>query len=126
MALNSYTPGDFIINSMSIAGRAVNNGFISGSIYESIFTPCIVGEFNVRDTDDALFSGLNLSGGERLDVTFQTPGGEKISYKFLIHKPLNLEPSDQYKSRTMTLLCTSEEAFYAAGGVDTYGYIQKS
>ena len=88
--------------------------------------PCVVGEFNVRDTDDALFAGLNLSGGEPLNITFQAPGGNKISYKFLIHKPKNLEPSAQYKSRTMTLLCTSEEAFYAAGGVDTYGYIQKS
>lgn len=126
MALNSYQPGDFIINNMTLAGRQVTNGFISGSIYESIFMPCIIGEFHVRDTDDALFGGLNLSGGEPLNITFQAPGGEKISYKFLINKPQNLEPSVAMKSRTMTLICTSEEAFYAAGGVSVNGYIQKS
>lgn len=126
MALNSYQPGDFIINSMTLAGRTVSSGFISCSIYESIFMPCIVAEINVRDSDDALFSALKLSGGEPFDIMFQTPGGNKVSYKFLINKPMNLEPSAQYKSKTMTLLCTSEEAFYASGGVDTYGYMQKS
>jgi hypothetical protein len=124
--LNSYTPGDFIINEMSIAGRAINNGFISGSIYESIFMPCVVAEFNVRDTEDALFSGLNLSGGESFNITLQTPGGKKTPYKFLVNKPENLQPSAGMKSRTMTLICTSEEAFYAAGGVSVNGYLQKS
>ena len=111
---------------MTLAGKTVSSGFISCSIYESIFMPCIVAEINVRDSDDALFSALKLSGGEPFDIMFQTPGGNKVSYKFLINKPMNLEPSAQYKSKTMTLLCTSEEAFYASGGVDTYGYIQKS
>jgi len=126
MALNSYQPGDLIINSMSIAGRVINSGFISGSIYESIFMPCVIGEFNVRDTDDALFAGLNLSGGEPFTIVFQAPGGQKASYKFLVNKVVNLAPSAQYKSRTFTIICSSEEAFYAAGGVDKHGYIQKS
>jgi hypothetical protein len=124
--LDSYSPGDFIVNQMSIAGRSVNSGFISGSIYESIFMPCIVAEFNVRDTDDALFSGLNLSGGESFNITLETPGGNKTPYKFLINKPENLQPSAGMKSRTFTLICTSEEAFYAAGGVSVNGYVQKS
>lgn len=126
MALNAYQPGDLIINSMSIAGRSITSGFISGSIYESIFTPCVVAEFNVRDNDDALFASLNLSGGEPFNIVFQAPGGEKASYKFLVNKVQNLEPSGQYKSRTFTLICASEEAFYAAGGHDVNGYIQKS
>ena len=126
MALNSYQPGDLIINDMSIVGKKINSGFISGSVYESIFTPCVVAEFTFRDTDDALFGGLNLSGGEPFNVTFQAPGGGKVAYKFLVNKPQNLEPSASYKSRTMTLICTSEEAFYAAGGVDVNGYVQKS
>lgn len=111
---------------MTIAGRVITTGFISGSIYESIFTPCVVGEFNVRDTDDALFAGLNLSGGEPFTITFQAPGGQQASYKFLVNKVQNLAPSAQYKSRTMTLICASEEAFYAAGGMDVHGYIHKS
>lgn len=126
MALNSYQPGDFIINNMTLAGRKVSSGFISGSIYESIYTPCVVAEFNMRDNDDALFGGLNASGGEPLNITFQVPGGQMASYKFLINKVQNLEPSNQYKSRTFTLVCASEEAFYAAGGHDSHGYIQKS
>lgn len=126
MALNAYQPGDLIINSMTIAGRVINSGFISGSIYESIFTPCVVAEFNVRDTDDALFAGLNLSGGEPFTVVFQAPGGQQASYKFLVNKVQNLAPSTQYKSRTFTIICASEEVFYAAGGSDKYGYIQKS
>ena len=126
MPLNSYQPGDLIINDMSISGRKINTGFISGSFYESIFMPCIVAEVNFRDNDDSLFAGLNLSGGEPFNITFQAPGGNKIAYKFLINKPQNLEPSASYKSRTMTLVCASEETFYAAGGVDPNGYIQKS
>lgn len=126
MALNSYQPGDLIISSMTIAGRVITSGFISGSIYESIFMPCVVGEFNVRDTDDALFARLNLSGGEPFTIVFKAPGGQQASYKFLINKVKNLAPSAQYKSRTFTLICTSEEAFYASGGVDIHGYIQKS
>lgn len=126
MALNSYQPGDLIIKNMTIAGRVITSGFISGSIYESIFTPCVVAEFNVRDTDDALFAGLNMSGGEPFTITFQAPGGEQASYKLLVNKVQNLAPSSQYKSRTMTLICASEEAFYAAGGMDAHGYIHKS
>jgi hypothetical protein len=126
MALNSYQPGDLIINDMSIAGKKINSGFISGSVYESIFTPCVVAELTFRDTDDALFGGLNLSGGEPFNMTFQAPGGSKVAYKFLVNKPHSLEPSAAYKSRTLTLVCTSEEAFYAAGGVDVNGYVQKS
>lgn len=123
---NSYTPGDFIINSMSLAGKTISSGLISGSIYESIFMPAIIAEFHVRDTDDSLFAGMNLSGGEPLEISFQAPGGDKAQYRFLVNKPQSLTPSYQYKSRTLTLICASEEAFYAAGGMDVNGYIQKS
>ena len=75
--MDSYVPGDFKVNSFSIKGLKVDHGFISGSVYESIFMPCVVAEFNLRDTDDALFGGLNLSGGEPISFEFQTPGGEK-------------------------------------------------
>lgn len=119
-------PGDFLIKSITLANRPVTHGFISGSIYESVFTPCVVAELNFRDNDDALFATLNLSGGEPLDITFQVPGRESVTYKFLINKPENLAPSSLYKSRTMRLVCMSEEAFYAAGGVDVNGYVQKS
>ena len=124
--MDSYVPGDFKVNSFSIKGLKVDHGFISGSVYESIFMPCVVAEFNLRDTDDALFGGLNLSGGEPISFEFQTPGGEKSKYSLLVNRPENLEVSSGVKSRTFKLICTSEEAFYAAGGVDTKGYIQKS
>lgn len=124
--ITSFQPGDFSITDITLANRSVNNGFISGSIYESIFMPCVVAELNFRDSDDALFSGLNLSGGESLDITFKVQGGSSVTYKFLINKPENLAPGAMYKSRTIKLVCMSEEAFYAAGGVDTNGYVQKS
>ena len=122
----SYQPGDIIINSMVIKGLPITTGFISASLYESIFMPTMVAEFDLRDTDDALFSKLNLSGGEEFFISFQTPGGVTNSYKFLINKPHNVMASETYKSKTMKLICASEEAFYASGGVDSKGYIQKS
>ena len=126
MAGNSYQPGDFILNNFSLSGLKVNAGFISASVYESIFMPCIVAEINVRDTDDALFGGLNLSGGEEIQFAFSAPGGDTASYKLLVNKPENMEPSQSMKSRTIQLIASSEEAFYASGGVDAKGYIQKS
>ena len=125
-SVDSYQPGDFITKKLSIKGAAVEAGFLSASIYESIFMPTMVAEFNFRDNDDALFGRLNLSGGEPLDFTFQAPGGEVSAYKFLIHKPADLDPSLAMTSRTFRLICASEEAFTAAGGVSSRGYIQKS
>lgn len=121
----SYQPGD-IEYEITLLDKPVTTGFISCSIYESIFMPCIVAEFNFRDNDDALFAGLNLSGGESLNISFLAPGGETAEYKFLINKPGNMEPGQQYKSRTMNLICTSEEAFRAAGGHNSNGYVLKS
>lgn len=127
MALsNSYQPGDFVINSMSIAGKAITSGFISASIYESIFMPCVVAEINVRDSDDALFGNLNLSGGEPFVISFSVPGGQRVTYNMLVNKPEDAEPGISYKSKTIKLICTSQETFYASGGVSVQGYIQKS
>jgi hypothetical protein len=122
----SFQPGDFLLRELTLAGRPVLGGLISFSIYQSIFTPCMVGEFMFRDSDDALFGAMNMSGGEELTCTMSVPGGESIRYKFLLAKPVLPEPSQMLKSKTVKLICTSEEAFKAMGGVSKYGYIQKS
>ena len=55
---DGYNPGDIIIDSFSVSSQRgslnLATSFISASIFESIFTPGIIGDISVLDTDDQL------------------------------------------------------------------------
>jgi hypothetical protein len=81
---DSYAPGDVIVNKFSISSDRgsldLSKSFVSASIYESIFTPGIIIDVEVMDTDDQI-GQLNISGDETADISFQVPGGTTAKYK---------------------------------------------
>jgi hypothetical protein len=119
-----YNPGDIIIDSFSVnSSRGTLNlasSFVSASIFESIFTPGIIGDIVVLDTDDQL-GQLKMTGDETVELSFKAPGGESAKYKFALHALDDLKSSGSQKSKMYTLKVVSEEALHSKTN-----YIQKS
>lgn len=120
---DGYNPGDIIIDSFSVSSsRGTLNlatSFVSASIFESIFTPGIIGDIVVFDTDDQL-GQLKLSGDETVELSYKAPGGESANYKFALHALDDLNAGSQ-KSKSYTLKVVSEEALHAKTN-----FVQKS
>ena len=121
---DGYNQGDILIDSFSVSSSRgsldLARAFISASIFESIFTPGIVGDIKVLDTDDQL-GQMKLSGDETVEISFKAPGGESANYKFALHALDNLKSEGTQKAKTYTLKVVSEEALHAKTN-----YIQKS
>ena len=81
---DSFAPGDIVVKTFSIKSDRgsldLSKSFTSASIYESIFTPGIIIDVEVMDTDDQI-GQLKISGDEEVTITFQVPGGATANYK---------------------------------------------
>jgi hypothetical protein len=121
---NGYNPGDILVQSLTLSSDRgtldLSKSFVSASIYESIFTPGIVGDIVVLDTDDQL-GQLEISGDETIEMSFQAPGGELAEYTFALHMLDDVRQTSGQKSKTYTLKIVSEEALHSKTN-----YIQKS
>jgi hypothetical protein len=121
---DGYNPGDILVQSFTVSSDRgtldLSKSFVSASIYESIFTPGIVGDIVVLDTDDQL-GQLEITGDEIVEISFQAPGGELAEYTFALHMLDDVKPTAGQKSKTYTLKVVSEEALYAKTN-----YVQKS
>jgi hypothetical protein len=114
---DSFSPGDIQVQSFSITSKRGNldltKSFVSASIYESIFTPGIVCDITVLDTDDILGT-MKISGDEDVKIKFKTPGGASAEYKFGLY---TLEASKTVtastKSKTFVVKAVSQEALHA-------------
>jgi hypothetical protein len=121
---DGYNPGDILIDTFTVSSDRgsldLAKSFVSASIYESIFTPGIVGDIVVLDTDDQL-GKLEISGDETVEISFMAPGGESANYIFALHALDDVKPTSGQKSKTYTLKVVSEEALYCKTN-----YVQKS
>jgi CxxC motif-containing protein len=121
---DGYNPGDILIDTFTVSSDRgtldLAKAFVSASIYESIFTPGIVGDIVVLDTDDQL-GKLEISGDETVEISFMAPGGESANYIFALHALDDVKPTSGQKSKTYTLKVVSEEALYSKTN-----YVQKS
>ena len=121
---DGYNPGDIIIDSFTVSSSRgsldLAAAFLSASIYESIFTPGIIGDINVLDTDDQL-GQMKLSGDETVEISFKAPGGESANYKFALHSLDDIKSEGSQKSKSYTLKVVSEEALHSKTN-----YVQKS
>ena len=121
---DGYNPGDILVQNFTMSSDRgsldLAKSFVSASIYESIFTPGIVGDIVVLDTDDQL-GKLEITGDETIEISFQAPGGELANYVFALHTLDDVKPTSGQKSKTYTLKVVSEEALYAKTN-----YVQKS
>ena len=83
--MSTYNPGDIITNKLEITSSRgsldVASSFASLSIYESIFTPGMVADLVLIDTDDHL-GQIKIIGDETVNMSFQVPGGVTANYKF--------------------------------------------
>ena len=81
---DSFAPGDIVVKTFSIKSDRgsldLSKSFTSASIYESIFTPGIIIDVEVMDTDDQI-GQLKISGDEEVTITFQVLGGATANYK---------------------------------------------
>jgi hypothetical protein len=123
--MDSFVPGDINVQTFTVSSDRgsldLSKSFVSASIYESIFTPGIVADITILDTDDQLGT-LKLSGDESVTINIQTPGGVSANYKFGVHSLDGVNTvTSSLKSKTYVMKLVSEEALYAKNN-----YVQKS
>lgn len=122
--LVGYAPGDvFIYTFMLTCSRGtlnLANCFINSSVYESIFTPGVVCDINVLDTDDNI-GNLVLVGGETVNFSFSAPGGTVATYTFTLNSIEDNKSLGTLKAKAYTLRCVSIESLHSQAN-----YIQKN
>jgi hypothetical protein len=113
---NGYNPGDILIDDFTVSSARgtldLAKSFVSASIYESIFTPGIMADVDVLDTDDQL-GQIKITGDETVTLSFKAPGGEAANYKFALHALDDVNMTGSQKSKTYKLKLVSEEALHA-------------
>lgn len=122
---DGYNPGDIFVDTLTVTSPRgsmdLTKAFVTASVYESIFTPGIIADIEVLDTDDQL-GKLKISGDETIDFVFRPPGGQTATYRFALHSLDDVKSSTgAMKSKQYTLKCVSEEALHAKTN-----YVQKS
>lgn len=125
MTDSSYVPGDILVHKFTISSdRAtidLKTGFVSASIYESIFTPGMMADVKVLDDEDKL-GEAKLVGDEIIEIQLEVPGGVTVDYKFAMHKMEGVNMSTgTLNSKMYMLKLASEEALNAKTN-----FVQKS
>jgi hypothetical protein len=115
--MSGFNPGDIFVDDLTISSSRgswpLAKTFVSASVYESIFTPGIVAEIRVLDTDDILGT-IKLTGDETVTFSFKPPGGISANFTFALYKLDGVtSTSAGQKSKMYTLKCVSEEALHA-------------
>jgi len=123
--MDSVSPGDIAVTTFTISSDRgsldLTSSFSSASIYESIFTPGIVADITVLDTDD-LLGKMKLFGDESVTINFTTPGGTTANYKLAVHKLEEVKTvTSSLKSKSYVIKLVSEESHYAKNN-----YVQKN
>jgi hypothetical protein len=117
-------PGDIEVEKLSVSSSRgsldLSKAFVSCSIYESIFTPGIVGDISVLDADDQV-GQLKITGDENVEFSFKVPGGETANYKFALHTLEDGKMTGSQKSKVYVLKVVSEEALHSKTN-----FVQKS
>lgn len=123
--VDGVNPGDIFINSLTLAspnGTLDMTGmFLSAEMYESIFTPGIMGSFKVLDMNDYI-GILRISGGETVQISFNPPGGSTTTYTMLVNSVTDGKTEGSTKFKTYILNCVSKEAFSARANPVTKSY----
>lgn len=125
MADTSYVPGDILVHKFTITSDRgtidLKTGFVSCSIYESIFTPGMMGDITILDDADKL-GEVKLVGDEEVEIQFEVPGGVTTTYKFAMHKleAVNMA-AETLNSKKYIVKVVSKEALNAKTN-----FVQKS
>ena len=111
--MTGFTPGDIIVSQLTVSSDRgsldLTSSFVRASVYESIFTPGIIADIFVLDTDDQV-GNLKIVGDEVVQFTFRAPGGQEANFTFALHSLENSKSTPAAtKSKTYELRCVSEE-----------------
>lgn len=122
---DSVAPGDITVKKFTISSDRgsldLAKSFVSASIYESIFTPGIIIDIEVLDTDDQI-GQLKISGDETVDIHFETPGGANSKYKLGISHLSEVKGNTaSIKHKTYKINTVSKEALKAKNN-----YVEKT
>lgn len=117
--MSSYNPGDVFVNNLVVSsGRGTLNLtkiFLSAKIFESIFTPGIIGHIEVLDTEDYI-GNLKLSGDETVNFSFKSPDRESLNYNLSLNSVDEVQDLGSMKAKVYQLTCVSTEVLKAKAG----------
>lgn len=120
----SLSIGDVLVSNLIVTSQRgslnLTRSFVSASIYESIFTPGVVCDITVLDTQD-IIGNLKLLGDETCTFSFKSPNLREANYTFALYEIGDQQQLDSQRAKTYVLKCVSEEAMYAKTN-----YVQKS
>lgn len=116
--------GDALVSNLILTSQRgslnLTRSFVSASIYESIFTPGIVCDITVLDTQD-LIGNLRLLGDETVRFEFKSPNMKTAELTLALYELTDQQQLASQRAKTYVLKCVSEEAMYAQTN-----YVQKS
>jgi len=121
---DSLSIGDILVSNLIVTSQRgslnLTRSFVSASIYESIFTPGVVCDITVLDTQD-IIGNLRLLGDETCTFTFKSPNLKEANFTFSLYEIGDQQQLESQRAKTYVLKCVSEEAMYAKTN-----YVQKS
>ena len=121
---DNVSVGDAIVDSLVLVSQRgsldLTSSFVSSSIYESIFTPGVVCDITVLDTQD-IIGNLRLLGDETVTFSFKGPNFKSANFTFALYEIGDQQQLASQRAKTYVLKCVSEEAMYAKTN-----YVQKS
>lgn len=116
--------GDALVESVIVFSERgsfnLTTSFVSASIYESVFTPGVVCDITVLDTQDIIGS-LQLLGDELVSFQFKSPNMIGANFIFALYEISDQQQLSSQRAKTYVLRCVSEEAMFAKTN-----YVQKS
>lgn len=122
----SFNPGDVFVDNITIVSPRTPSwnmaqNFLSASILETIFTPGVMGEIEVIDTEDFL-GKLKLAGDELVQFQFTKPNGISASYMFHLNSIKDVTIVGSMKTKTYKLEVVSREVLTGQAKYVQKGY----
>ncbi len=121
---DSLAVGDVLVSRLVIVSQRgtfdITRSFVSASIYESVFTPGIVCDITVLDTQD-IIGKIKLLGDETVEFNFKSANLKEANLTLALHELADQQQLASQRAKTYVIKCVSEEAMYAQTN-----YVQKS
>jgi hypothetical protein len=116
--------GDALVETLIVFSERgslnLTTSFVSASIYESIFTPGVVCDITVLDTQD-IIGNLQLLGDELVSFQFKSPNLRAANFIFALYEISDQQQLASQRAKTYVIRCVSEEAMFAKTNI-----VQKS
>ena len=110
---NNISIGDVRVEKLVITSPrgslTLTTSFVSASIYESIFTPGIVCDITVLDSED-IVGNMRILGDELVEFNMISPSDVKVNYKFALYERGEGQQLPNQRAKTYVLKCVSFEA----------------